>query len=519
MDHAPARRVRHRAVYLTVKQDDANTLWVTSSSYTGPGIYESVDGGITWTDISNGIPPFPVYCVIQNKQVTDRVDLYAGTELGVYYKRGNADWVPFNQNLPNVITRELDIYYDADPMESLIRAATYGRGMWESPLNYESGTMQVVSSAITHPTVAPVKPGHPSQEILKLEIIASGDMNPLTIRSFTFSTSGSTDPSTDIAAARVYYSGHIPQLTTTNLFGNQFDKPNGTFEIEGEQPLSAGYNYFWLVYDLPVTATEDHVLDAEYHALQIDTQIISNHIAPDSNRAIEFIYCDAGATEVSFLRISRVTMGEIDQTSVQGPYGFQDFTHLIHEVSNSEPIYVSVQTTQQDYRNELLIWIDYNRDGDFEDPDELVYDSESSLTFQYHAQILPVPDHYIGLTRMRIRLHNKDEGPVAYPCNFSNTGEVEDYSILFQEMVSTEEDKVLQPTLLVFPNPFSNTLKCIMDTKGNVVPLYVTDLTGRVLYHEQFNTETEIELNDLAEGIYFLFCGGHQMVVVKTHSN
>ena len=39
--------------------------------------------------------------------------------------------MPFNNGLPNVIVKELEIHYN----KGTISAATFGRGIWESPLN------------------------------------------------------------------------------------------------------------------------------------------------------------------------------------------------------------------------------------------------------------------------------------------------------------------------------------------------------------------------------------------------
>ena len=50
----------------------------------------------------------------------------------INYKNNTmTEWIPFNDGLPNVIVKELEIHYD----EGTISAATYGRGIWESPLN------------------------------------------------------------------------------------------------------------------------------------------------------------------------------------------------------------------------------------------------------------------------------------------------------------------------------------------------------------------------------------------------
>ena len=121
--------------YISVKDDDPNTLWVSMSEFNSYGVFESTDGGSSWTDISAGLPSLPTNCVIQNRQNTTLVELYAGTDVGVYLKLGSANWIPFFDDLPNVVVTELDIYYDdVTTSNSLIRAATYGRGLWESDL-------------------------------------------------------------------------------------------------------------------------------------------------------------------------------------------------------------------------------------------------------------------------------------------------------------------------------------------------------------------------------------------------
>jgi len=120
--------------YISVKNDDPNTVWATFSGYNSYGVYESTNGGSSWSNISSGLPQIPVNCVIQNNQNTSQVELYAGTDVGVYVKVGSASWAPFFDGMPNVVVDELEIYYDADPANSMIRAATYGRGLWESDL-------------------------------------------------------------------------------------------------------------------------------------------------------------------------------------------------------------------------------------------------------------------------------------------------------------------------------------------------------------------------------------------------
>ena len=117
---------------VTVANNNPDRVWVTLSQYNSSHkIYESIDGGTNWINITaTGLPNLPVNCIVYQHSTND--DLYVGTDVGVYYKNNTmTDWVPFMNGLPNVIVKELEIHYDGGS----ISAATFGRGVWESPLN------------------------------------------------------------------------------------------------------------------------------------------------------------------------------------------------------------------------------------------------------------------------------------------------------------------------------------------------------------------------------------------------
>ena len=44
--------------------------------------------------------------------MASEVQLYVGTELGIYFKKGANNWIPFNTGLPNVQIGEIEIYYN-----------------------------------------------------------------------------------------------------------------------------------------------------------------------------------------------------------------------------------------------------------------------------------------------------------------------------------------------------------------------------------------------------------------------
>ena len=490
--------------YLSVKADDPETVWIATSGFITPGVFQSIDGGETWTDISAGLPKIPVHTVIQNRQSTEEVELFAGTELGVYYKKGDAEWIPFSTGLPNVIVMELEMYYDADPTQSKLRAATYGRGLWETRIEFNSSPMEYISSTTKQNNTTPLKPNQTDQEMLKIEIHTSGDLEPLHLNSITFNTEGCTNPSTDITSAKVYYTGSANGFLTNQLFGEVYAGPNGTFTVTGDQPLNNGVNYFWLAYDIPESATIGNFLDAQCTAMNIGTEIFPAVINPEGNRQIQLIYCPAGSTHLSQDFISHVKMGAVDQVSVKGENGYQNFTDQVIDMEFGTSIPISVTNNAPHNGNELLIWVDWNIDADFEDQGELVYASGPLGITTYNTSFAAPPFAETGITRMRIRLHDTSFGPNATPCDVANLGEVEDYAILVKEtMVGTTHPGDLEK-VTIHPNPAKSELQVSIVNAQAEQPLIIIDVFGRVQYAGVIHSETTIDISDYAPGLYFI---------------
>jgi hypothetical protein len=87
------------------------------------------DGGTSWFDMSDGLPEIPVNCIVHQNGTNDA--LYVGTDVGVYYRNGSmSQWEPYFEELPNVQVNWLEINYSVGKL----RAATWGRGLWEADL-------------------------------------------------------------------------------------------------------------------------------------------------------------------------------------------------------------------------------------------------------------------------------------------------------------------------------------------------------------------------------------------------
>jgi hypothetical protein len=92
-------------------------------------VLRSLDGGISWTDISAGLPPLPMHCMAYQRNANNRV--YIGTDVGVYYMDDySGGWQCFSSTLPACVVTGIQI----DECRGKIYCCTFGRGIWESDL-------------------------------------------------------------------------------------------------------------------------------------------------------------------------------------------------------------------------------------------------------------------------------------------------------------------------------------------------------------------------------------------------
>lgn len=98
-------------------------------------VYRSADQGQSWELLSGTLPDVSVNTVVIDSTGAPEA-LYIGTDMGVYYKDGSMiDWQPFNSGMPmSSRVTELEIFYGPTASENRLKAATYGRGLWESDL-------------------------------------------------------------------------------------------------------------------------------------------------------------------------------------------------------------------------------------------------------------------------------------------------------------------------------------------------------------------------------------------------
>jgi hypothetical protein len=141
---------------------------------------------------------------------------------------------------------------------------SWGTLIANSPVAYSSSTstQAVTSSLFT---------GTTDNEVIGVQVTVTGTCSSIAITQFNFNTTGSTNPTADIANAKLYYTATTNAFSTTTLYGSA-SAPNGAFSISGTLTLTtAGTYYFWLSYDINSTSTaiNGDVIDAQFSSVVI----------------------------------------------------------------------------------------------------------------------------------------------------------------------------------------------------------------------------------------------------------
>jgi len=165
-------------------------------------------------------------------------------------------------------------------------------------LEYQLPTlMEYVNSTNAHPDTNAVAPGSTNVQILKMDVITVNSVNPLKVKGFTLSTSGTTSLS-DISNAKIYYTGTNSAFSTAIQFDSTIAVPGASLSFIDSVALTPGHNYFWLTYDVKSTATLDNYIDAECTSIIVnDTARTPNIISPVGNKKIRnYVIVGTGTT-------------------------------------------------------------------------------------------------------------------------------------------------------------------------------------------------------------------------------
>jgi hypothetical protein len=119
--------VQQRITDIEVSPAGSNNVWITLGGFSqGQKVFTSFSSGGSWTNVTGSLPNVPINTI----EVDVNGNAYVGTDIGVFYRPSGGDWIPFWNKLPIVPVTDLEML----PADNVIRAATFGRGVWQSDL-------------------------------------------------------------------------------------------------------------------------------------------------------------------------------------------------------------------------------------------------------------------------------------------------------------------------------------------------------------------------------------------------
>ena len=157
-------------------------------------------------------------------------------------------------------------------------------------------------------------------------------------------------------------------------------------------------------------------------------------------------YCTSNATSTADEEILGVAFAGINSSSTCATTGgagsllnqYSNYTTTIPAANlllgSTYPLVVSIGTCGGNYSNFTKVFIDYNRDGDFLDAGETVYQSAAATTGA-HAEsgfVLVPTTAQLGITRMRVVNVETSAATSVNSCGTYTWGETEDYLVNLQ---------------------------------------------------------------------------------------
>ena len=490
----------------------------------GNSVYKSVNRGVSWTLVPGTLPGVPINAIVFDKNSNE--GLYIGTQTGVLYKNPElTDWVIYSNGLPVVDIRELEIYYDATyPENNRLMAATYGRGLWKSDL-IETGPLN--PSALTASTVSNVqinltwnKNTSNNNVMLAWSPVASFGTPQAGVTynagsaipgggTVLYAGSGTSFNHINLSQGTSYYYrawsydavhkysiGTSAEATTFSAPHADFVSGNYTpavsetvtfTDISGFMPTGWSWSFSpsTVTYVNGTSSTSQNpevVFSAEgqYSVTLTATNSFGSGTETKTNfiSIIPVAYCTPtciyGTGWGDY--ISHVQLGDIDNQTgaLESPYyAYYSSMTASLTLGSVNTITLSPGTEEASH---IAVWIDYNRDGDFEEAEKLgsVYipPMPSSETISF-----TVPEGALtGVTRMRVR----EVWDVSdfYACSDEYYGETEDYNVII-----LSNDRSLRLTLLLEGLYNGTSLNKAQNVEGDQFEGNVADQIGIELHH------------------------------------
>lgn len=453
---------------IDVHPTNPEVVYITLSGYSdGNKVEMSTDGGENWQNVSYNLPNVPANCV----ELAADGGVYVGTDLGVFYTGDDlSNWQHYSDGMPFIEVTDLDLL----PNSNIIRAATYGRGIWDSPLYTPIASAPVTDFSATPLSICPGESvtftdesfnGNPDWQwtFEGGEPATANEANPVV----TYSTPGAYEVS----------------LTMTNAFGEDTETKTSYIIVAGGETVILPFlDDFESYSDFP---QEEWFVGNEENNVtwELNTEVGysgTNSMMLDNNQGNE--------DDIDYL-VSR----PLDLTNVSDAQLTYRYAHAQRNEDNTGKmrLYFSSNCGNTWQVKEVL---SASNDLATAEPTEEFFVPTDDEWVQETENI--GEQYYVSDFRFRFKYEN-DNGNAVYLDDINIETSVGILSVQF-------DDSGIQ----VYPNPADDFIQLNFDQEGRA-QLVLTDALGAVVLNKSLNKingtqDLRLEVSDLTNGLYNL---------------
>lgn len=226
-------------------------------------------------------------------------------------------------------------------------------------------------------------------------------------------------------------------------------------------------------------------------------------------------YCTSNAASTKYEHIKKIQIGDINNSTSASDGGYGDFTQFSTnlEKGTSNNITITPQRSNNTDCEFFAVFIDYNKDGDFLDSGEKVWDKEFSEGTSVNGVFTVPSEALTGSTRMRVSMrycsnHQLSDFP---SCGTISYGEIEDYTVVIASSAQKSSDFKHENGLIkqgeeleisLYPNPTNKKVLNVklQNTTDSLNYYTVYDLAGQTITKGSF--KKTIDVSNLKANIY-----------------
>ena len=441
--------------------NDDDVIFVVYARYQADNskVWMTTNGGASWTNITYNLGSMPIRSVVIDH--TDSSHIYLGAEIGVYtMPMGSTNWSLYNRGLPNMTVKELEIVYGTNTL----RAATWGRGLWEYSLVGRNSYPSIVYTTISNP------PTNNNPKVNVDQYVISKIKYPTTLNSV-----------------------YVEWSRDSSVFGNVISMTNtidSTWVSNSPLPqFAVGTKVYFKVFAVGINNDT-----TETYKFMYTVKPFQNCVATGNNGS-------------GNLFIDNVTIQNLNNTTGNTAYAAYATPVLNLYVDSTYTLDISANTGWGS--NDFGAWIDFDGDADFSMNERIMYDLNSGGG-SINTFIVPNNARVGDTVTLRVRLSYWSD-PVACGNQF---GEVEDYKVFLRNTTTVINEIVEENEFFsLYPNPNNGTFTVQFKEEVNEQFIRIYSAVGKLVHERNQANESKMDLNlELPRGTYLITIGSDEQV-------